>query len=194
LPVVEEAARPALRAASEKAGTASGNCDEDGTVETLEKAVEKLVGTVLTDDTKKTKKEKAGLEWVYSAPADIEFTRTEVTVAQYRACVEAGKCTAPKSKSYHKYCNWGYTDRDNHPVNCVDWNQATAFCEWAGGRLPTEDEWYAEASNNGTREYPNSVFCPRAIASGEKFFRCYLEGISDIKDSDLGGVSVNRRI
>lgn len=54
----------------------------------------------------------------------------------------------------------------NHPANCVDWNQATAFCAWVGGRLPTEDEWYAEASNRKTRTYPwgnQEVTCDYAI-------------------------------
>ncbi len=110
--------------------------------------------------------DRAGLVWIYSAPAGIEFTRSEVTVAQYRACIEAGKCTAPRSKSDDKYCNWGYTDRDNHPVSCVDWHQATAFCAGAGGRLPTEQEWEKEASNKGTREYPwgnQQVSCDYAV-------------------------------
>ena len=103
---------------------------------------------------KKAMSVNKGLEWVYSRPAGIEFSKSEVTVAQYRACVEAGKCSKPETKSDHKYFNWGYTDRDKHPVNGVDWNQAKSFCEWAGGRLPTEDEWYAEASNKGSRKYP----------------------------------------
>ena len=83
--------------------------------------------------------DRVGLMWIYSKPAGIEFTKSEITVAQYRECVEAGMCTEPNSKSDSKYCNWGYTDRDNHPVNCVDWYQAKAFCEWVGGRLPTEE-------------------------------------------------------
>jgi iron(II)-dependent oxidoreductase len=110
----------------------------------------------------------AGIEWVHSAPAGIEFTMSEVTVAQYRACVQAGKCSAPKTKSEEQYCNWGYPDRDAHPVNCVDWNQATAFCEWAGGRLPTEQEWEAEASADGRRQYPwgdQAPSCDRAVWS-----------------------------
>jgi len=48
-----------------------------------------------------------GFEWVRSSPAGIDFTKSEVTVAQYNICVEAGKCTKPNSKSVNKYCNWG---------------------------------------------------------------------------------------
>ena len=110
-----------------------------------------------------------GVEWVHSRPAGIDLTKSEITVAQYRACVKAGRCTEPNSKSDNKYCNWGYSDRDNHPLNCVDWNQAKAFCEWAGGRLPTEDEWYAEASNGGKRKYAwgdEEASCDYAIWGG----------------------------
>jgi formylglycine-generating enzyme required for sulfatase activity len=51
-------------------------------------------------------------------------------------------------------------------MNCVDWHGAKAYCEWAGGRLPTEEEWYAEASNGGKRAYPwgdREVSCDLAI-------------------------------
>jgi len=96
------------------------------------------------------------IDWVWSDPGGVYFARTETTVAQYAECIDAGSCDAKHhhTKSDSKDCNWGYGDRDNHPMNCVDWYGAQAFCEWAGARLPTEDEWYAEASNGGSREYP----------------------------------------
>ena len=98
----------------------------------------------------------ASIEWVFSEPAGVYFARSETTVAQYRACVEAGKFESKHhwDKSDHNSCNWGYADRDHHPMNCVMWYGAEQFCEWVGGRLPTEEEWEAEASNGGSRVYP----------------------------------------
>jgi formylglycine-generating enzyme required for sulfatase activity len=77
---------------------------------------------------------------------------TAVTVAAYQACVEAAKCKPPNGDGN---CNWGKLDRANHPANCVDWNQATAFCEAVGKRLPSEEEreWAARGAERGT-EYP----------------------------------------
>ena len=104
---------------------------------------------------------------------------TEVTVGQFRKFVEETKyqTTAEKSgrgslvfnpaekdgvarfvlKAEANWQNPGFEQTDNHPVTCVSWQDATAFCEWLGKqekatyRLPTEAEWeYAGRAGNDT--------------------------------------------
>ncbi len=83
--------------------------------------------------------------------ASFEMDVTEVTVKAYKACVDAGRCSKPDTGGF---CNWGRVHRDTHPVNCVDWTQARAFCSWAGKRLPTEEEWEYAARGTDGRTYP----------------------------------------
>jgi formylglycine-generating enzyme required for sulfatase activity len=97
----------------------------------------------------------------------------EVTVAQYDACVRAGVCTPAwdavhwtdlgdeDRSAWSPYCNRDRADRAHHPVNCVDWHQAVAYCAGLGKRLPTEEEWEwaARGEARGTR-YPWGAAAP----------------------------------
>lgn len=93
----------------------------------------------------------------------FSIDRTEVTLAAYRDCVDAETCSEPDRG---EGCNWGETERERHPVNCVDWDQATAYCAWRGARLPTEWEWEKAARGSDGRKYPwgnDPVDCTRAV-------------------------------
>ena len=79
----------------------------------------------------------------------FQLAKTETTVAQYRACVEADACTPPRVDGRPAE-TWGRDDlNDRHPVNKVSWDQAVEFCAWAGGRLPSEAEWEHAAKGAG---------------------------------------------
>jgi formylglycine-generating enzyme required for sulfatase activity len=88
---------------------------------------------------------------VVNFPRMFALDETEVTVDQYAGCVSASACTAPATDTD---CNWQVSGRGSHPINCVSYLQAVAYCSWAGKRLPTRHEWEFAARFPDGRMYP----------------------------------------
>jgi formylglycine-generating enzyme required for sulfatase activity len=82
--------------------------------------------------------------------AAFAISRTPVTNAQYAQFVAATGHRPP--------AHWeGTTPPESlvqHPVTYVDWYDATAFCAWAGVRLPSEAEWEYAARGGDDRLFP----------------------------------------
>lgn len=92
---------------------------------------------------------------------------TEVTVDSYQRCIASHGCQPGKSELVFRrvpslaarpdssaLCNGVRSGVGKHPMNCVDWYMASAYCRWAKKRLPSAAEWEYAASGGDGRPYP----------------------------------------
>lgn len=73
----------------------------------------------------------------------------EVTLALYRKFLESGKRESPPT-----WDDEAATTVGDRPAIGMRWQDADAYCKWAGKRLPTEAEWEKAARGTDGRRYP----------------------------------------
>lgn len=85
---------------------------------------------------------------VLNLPA-FYIDKYEVTNRQYRRFM-----VETKHKRLPRYWNWLIYNHPDQPVVGVNWEDARAYCSWAGKRLPTEAEWEKAARGVDERWWP----------------------------------------
>lgn len=119
--------------------------------------------------------------WMYKKP---------VTVGQYKKFCQDTARKMPDAPSFNP--DWV---KEDHPIVNVSWEDAQAYCTWAGTRLPTEAEWEKAARGTDGRKFPwGNEFDNSKLWSSVNEKRCgtvpagtYADGVSPYGILDMAG-------
>lgn len=164
--VTLEVIRPLITPTSEPTPIETMVRFKDGKIMVYIPAGEFLMGSVETD--RRADDDEKPLHSIYLDAFWID--KTEITNSQYHLCLDAGECASPQKLGKRFEGNY-------QPVIGINWLQAAAYCEWSGGRLPTEAEWEKAARGTDGRIYPwGDQF------DGSRLNFCDINCIADWKD------------
>ena len=102
--------------------------------------------------------------------------RVEATIDAYTACVTAGTCSRAS----------GTQPQGDAAMSGIDWEQASSYCRFVGGRLPTEAEWEYAARGRAVegllaqRAFPWGSDAPNDCDRAN-WFRCLVGGRNDTR-------------
>ncbi|MCL2845229.1 MAG: formylglycine-generating enzyme family protein [Chitinivibrionia bacterium] len=129
----------------------------------------------------------------------FRLDKRPVSNNDYQQCVNAGRCSRPNTANCFLWTNQGLTRMTppeellapNNPVICITWRQASEYCRFRGGRLPTEAEWEFAATNGGrtTFSWGNERPTPqRARFRSRSSVQVYtFDGVGDFGLVDMNG-------
>ena len=114
----------------------------------------------------------------------FKMSKNEITFAQFDAFCDATVRTKPNDRG------WG---RGNRPVINVTWNDAKAFADWMGCRLPSEAEWEYACRAGTTTPFNtgNNLTTKQANYNGNYPYNGYSKGVYLLKTTTVGSYPAN---
>lgn len=121
---------------------------------------------------------------------EFYIDKYEITNAQYKKFIEATGHSLPRHWEGGTYPE----GKAEHPVVYVSWEDATAYCQWVGKRLPNEFEWEKASRGTDARIWPwgNTFDITKCNVeswegSGSRPVGSYPEGVSPYGVYDMAG-------